>query len=63
MLQIYKNSHKVIGYFAYTESGMVLCEGEACVIAENAELMQSYLKKSQLIDDGEKSTVKKTRFA
>lgn len=63
MFQIYKDSHKIIGYFADTESGMVLCEGEACVIADSALLMQSYLIKAQLIDDKKKSIIKKTRFS
>ena len=58
-----QGSHKIVGYFAYTESEMVLCEGEACVIAESAELMQSYLKKAQLTDDRERSTIKKTCFS
>lgn len=62
MLQNYKDEHRVIGYFSYTKSGMALCEGEACVIAESEELMQDYLKKSKITDDKEKNIIKKTRF-
>jgi len=62
MFQSYKNAHRIVGYFSYTTSGMALCEGEACVIAESDKLMQFYLKKSQSINDGEKNIIKKTRF-
>ena len=62
MFQNYKDAHRIIGYFSYTKSGMVLCEGEACIIVESEELMQSYIKKAQATDDKEKSIIKKTRF-
>ena len=62
MFQNYKDAHRIIGYFSYTKPGMVLCEGEACIIAESEGLMQSYIKKSQSTDDEEKSIIKKTRF-
>ena len=61
MLQNYKDGHRVIGYFSYTNSGMVLCEGEACVIAESEELMQDYLRKIKITNDKEKNIIKKTR--
>lgn len=55
-----KEISKVVGYFAYTNSGHVLCEGEACVIASTEERMQTYLNRSA--DHGEKYITKKTRF-
>lgn len=54
-----QGSTKVIGYFAYTASGYVLCEGEACVIASTEERMQIYIKRA---NDGVRYIVKKTRF-
>lgn len=63
MFQNHKGEHRIIGYFSYTQSGMVLCEGEACVIAESDELMQSYMKKANSVNNGEKFIIKKTRFS
>ena len=63
MFQNYKGEHRVVGYFSYTQSGMVLCEGEACVIAESDDLMRTYIKNAKSVDDGEKFIIKKTRFS
>ena len=51
---------RVIGYFAYTLSGEVLCDGDACVIGEAEEEMRFYLKK--LTKGGDNFIIKKTRF-
>jgi len=55
-----KTFSKVIGCFAYTLSGEVLCDGDACVISGTEEKMRFYLKK--LAEGGDEYTIKKTRF-
>jgi hypothetical protein len=55
-----KEISKFIGYFSYTNSGTVLCEGDACIIAGTEERMQTYLNRSP--NHGEKDIIKKTRF-
>ena len=56
-----KEASKVIGYFSYTNSGTVFCDGDACIIAGSEELMKSYLHK--LSDGGSnRDIIKKTRF-
>lgn len=56
-----KEASKVVGYFSYTNSGVVFCDGDACVIAGSEELMESYLHK--LSDGGSnRDIIKKTRF-
>lgn len=57
-----KGLNKIVGYFAYTNSGTVLCEGESCVIAGSAELMQSYLKRLPSNSNSSKDIIKKTSF-
>ena len=53
-------SGKVIGYFSYTNSGEVTCDGDACVIAGSEELMKNYLSRKS--SSGSKDIIKKTRF-
>ena len=53
-------SDKVIGYFSYTNSGEVTCDGDACVIAGSEELMKNYLSRKP--SGGNKDIIKKTRF-
>ena len=55
-----KEASKVIGCFSYTNSGVVFCDGDACVIAGSEELMESYLLKIPSGDS--KDIIKKTRF-
>ena len=51
---------KVIGYFSYTNSGVVLCDGDACVIAGSEELIKNYLSRKSSVSS--KDIIKKTRF-
>ena len=53
-----KEASKVIGCFSYTNSGVVFCDGDACVIAGSEELMESYLLKIPSGDS--KDIIKKT---
>lgn len=62
MVQNHQEFHRIIGYFAYTRSGSVFCEGDACVIADSEELMKTYLSKMPLQERGEDFIIKKTRF-
>jgi len=55
-----RQSDKVIGYFSYTNSGEVFCDGDACVIAGSEELMKSYLSKKP--SDKNNDLIKNTRF-
>ena len=55
-----KEAAKIIGYFSYSGSGNVLCEGDACVIADTEEHMKLYLRK--ILRNGKKDIIKKTRF-
>jgi hypothetical protein len=55
-----KEASKVIGYFAYTPSGTVICDGDACIIAGSEEQIKSYLKR--MPKGTEKEIIKKTRF-
>ena len=60
-LENLKESTRVIGYFAYTEAGDVLCDGDACIIGGSEELMKSYIK--DLSSFGiKKDIIRKTRF-
>jgi len=56
-----KEKSRVIGYFAYTEDGHVLCDGDACIIAGSEESMKSYLEEPSA-SRVKKFTVRKTRF-
>ena len=53
---------KVVGYFSYTPSGTVLCDGDACIIAGSESLLQGYLQKLSTTV-GERDLIKKTRFS
>lgn len=56
-----KEALRIVGYFSYTNSGVVFCDGDACVVAGSEELMKSYLHK--LLDNGDnRDVIKKTRF-
>jgi hypothetical protein len=55
-----KEVSKVVGYFSYSHSGDVLCEGDACIIAGTEERMRLYIKR--VSKKGERDTIKKTRF-
>lgn len=56
-----KNASKVIGYFSYTVSGNVFCDGGACVISGTEALMRDYLEEMSP-DNSERDLIKKTRF-
>jgi len=53
---------KVIGYFAYESPTMLVCSGEACVIAGSRRAMTRYILE---IDPNQQTrrTIKKTTFA
>ena len=55
-----KEATKVIGYFCYTSSGSVICDGDACIIAGSEELMQFYL--SKMPRSSGKDIIEKTKF-
>ena len=55
-----KDVSKVLGYFSYTESGKVCCDGDACIIAGSEEKMRFYI--DNLPKSGERDIIKKTRF-
>lgn len=55
-----QQSDKVIGYFSYTNSGEVTCDGDTCVIAGSEELMKTYISRKSCGDN--KDIIKKTRF-
>lgn len=54
-------SHKVIGYFSYSLTGDVLCDGDACIIAGTEELIQFY--QINIVNHNKQDIVKKTRFS
>lgn len=53
--------HKIIGYFSFSITGNVFCDGDACIIAGTEELMYSYIK-AMILGNKEKDVVKKTKF-
>jgi hypothetical protein len=53
-------SHKIVGYFSYTDTGQVFCDGDACIIAGSRAKMQSYLE--QMPNGDSRDLIKKTRF-
>ena len=55
-----KEPSKIVGYFSYTDSGNILCELDACVIAGTEERMQTYLNRST--NNNEKDIIRKTNF-
>lgn len=54
-------AHRVVGYFSYSITGHVFCDGDACIIAGTEALMYSYIK-SMMSHHKEQDIVKKTRF-
>ncbi|ALB24587.1 hypothetical protein Psal006b_03445 (plasmid) [Piscirickettsia salmonis] len=58
---MYKDSHKVIGYFSYSEEGDVFCDKDACVISGSSESLHGYID-AMLPDRETSGIVKKTRF-
>lgn len=52
----------IIGYFAASKRGDVVCEGPACIIAGSYKTMKEYLTKSKTKPPG-KVKIIKTRFA
>ena len=54
------NDTKVIGYFAYSSDGGVVCDGDACVIAGSDSDLRTYL--SRMGAEESHCTLKKTRF-
>lgn len=57
----YRRHSKVIGYFAYESPTMMVCTGEACVIAGSRRAMTQYILE---IDPQQRTrrTIKKTTF-
>ena len=55
-----KEGLKIVGYFCYTHTNEVICDGDACIIAGNEKLMQSYL--DNMAKSNERRIIKKTRF-
>ncbi len=53
---------KVIGYFAFVSSSEVFCDGDACIIAGSNIDLKRYLS-ALPADEGNKYTLKKTRFS
>jgi len=51
----------IIGYFAATKSGDVVCDGPACIIAGSYKTMKGYLATSRNKPPG-KVKITKTRF-
>ena len=51
----------IIGYFAVTKRGDVVCDGAACIIAGSYKTMKEYLAKSKTKPPG-KIKIMKTRF-
>lgn len=58
---MYKGSHKVIGYFSYSDAGDVFCDKDACVISGSSESLHGYID-AMLPDREANGIVKKTRF-
>lgn len=54
-------AHKVIGYFLYSTRGNVLCDGDACIIADTEERINFY-KMNMKLSDKTLDIVRKTRF-
>ena len=57
------SDHEVIGYFAYSAGGAVICDGDACIIAGSEAKMRDYITRMQLQDIPTAGlTIRKTRF-
>ena len=54
-------AHKIIGYFAYSPTGNVFCDGDACIVAGTEELIHSY-QINMILNYKEQDIVKKTKF-
>ena len=55
------NDTKVIGYFASASSTEVFCDADACIIAGSEADLKRYLS-ALAADEGDKYTLRKTRF-
>ena len=55
------NDLTIIGYFAATKHGDVVCDGPACIIAGSYKTMKDYLARSKVKPPG-KVKILKTRF-
>jgi len=60
-----KEGYKIIGYFSYTNTGEVICDGDACIIAGSEKLMRSYMRDMETSSDEEGiiDKIKKTKFS
>ncbi len=57
------NKKKFIGWFAYTGNGLVLCDGDSCVIASTKQLIKKYITEISGDEDARDSYImKKTCF-
>ena len=54
-------TNKIIGYFSYTKSGNVFCDGDSCIILNSKKLIHQLLKAKASIDS-EQDLIKKTTF-
>ena len=54
-------SGKIIGYFSYSKTGSVFCDGDACIIAGTEDSMHLYIKQ-MISSPKEPDIVKKTKF-
>lgn len=55
------NDLNIIGYFAVTKRGDVVCDGPACIIAGSYKTLKDYLDRSKVKPPG-KVKILKTRF-
>lgn len=54
--------NKAVGYFSFTDTGNVFCDGDACVIAGSKKAMLKYIKK-MAPKNKERDIIKKTTFS
>jgi len=54
-------ANKIIGYFSYTKSGNVFCDGDSCIILNSKKLIRKLLQTKASIDL-EQDLIKKTTF-
>lgn len=56
------DEHKIIGYFSFfPTTSTILCDGDACIIAETEQLIKLYEK--NMMPDEISSTIRKTKFS
>jgi len=55
------DTNKIIGYFSYTKSGHVFCDGDSCIIVNSKKLMRRLLQAKASIES-EQDLIKKTTF-